>query len=166
VITSQGVHHKFIFRKFKFVLLQSLFIYYKVVCICLLFLLFITWYEIIGDYNISHTRIPLIVVPKINHLFYDIYFSQNCFEQKNLLAKGFGRLTRDIVTEICFKNVYCQTYIIVCIILNTCQALELLTPPVQQNRDARIKAHIRRGTAFCKLEAYVEGMYCFICIAY
>ena len=37
------------------------------------------------------------------------------------------------------------------------QALELLTPPVPQNAASRVKAHIRRGTAYAKLELYVEG---------
>ncbi|MBN3270966.1 DAAF4 factor, partial [Polyodon spathula] len=38
------------------------------------------------------------------------------------------------------------------------KALDLLTPPVADNADARAKAHIRRGTAFCELELYAEGM--------
>ncbi|GAB1294426.1 Dynein axonemal assembly factor 4 [Apodemus speciosus] len=38
------------------------------------------------------------------------------------------------------------------------KALELLTPPVADNANARIKAHVRRGTAFCQLELYVEGL--------
>jgi len=38
------------------------------------------------------------------------------------------------------------------------KALELMTPAVPQNKDGRIKAHIRRGTAFCRLEMYVEGL--------
>uniref|UniRef100_A0A8C5P1W6 Dynein axonemal assembly factor 4 n=1 Tax=Jaculus jaculus TaxID=51337 RepID=A0A8C5P1W6_JACJA len=38
------------------------------------------------------------------------------------------------------------------------KALELLTPPVADNANARIKAHVRRGTAFCRLELYVEGL--------
>ncbi|KAL2088840.1 hypothetical protein ACEWY4_015739 [Coilia grayii] len=38
------------------------------------------------------------------------------------------------------------------------QALELLTPPVADNANARLKAHVRRGTAFCELELYVEGL--------
>ncbi|XP_034757696.2 dynein assembly factor 4, axonemal [Acipenser ruthenus] len=38
------------------------------------------------------------------------------------------------------------------------KALDLLTPPVADNADARAKAHIRRGTAFCELELYVEGL--------
>ncbi|XP_053356926.1 dynein assembly factor 4, axonemal [Clarias gariepinus] len=38
------------------------------------------------------------------------------------------------------------------------QALELLTPAVSANAAARIKAHVRRGTAFCQLELYVEGL--------
>ncbi|XP_045438250.1 dynein axonemal assembly factor 4 isoform X2 [Pipistrellus kuhlii] len=36
------------------------------------------------------------------------------------------------------------------------KALELLTPPVPDNANARMKAHVRRGTAFCQLELYVE----------
>ncbi|MCI4378923.1 hypothetical protein PGIGA_G00221880 [Pangasianodon gigas] len=38
------------------------------------------------------------------------------------------------------------------------QALELLTPAVSDNAAARMKAHVRRGTAFCQLELYVEGL--------
>ncbi|XP_038606346.1 dynein assembly factor 4, axonemal isoform X1 [Tachyglossus aculeatus] len=38
------------------------------------------------------------------------------------------------------------------------KALELLTPPVADNARARAKAHVRRGTAFCQLELYVEGL--------
>ncbi|KAF6351134.1 dynein axonemal assembly factor 4 [Rhinolophus ferrumequinum] len=38
------------------------------------------------------------------------------------------------------------------------KALELLTPPVAVNANARMKAHVRRGTAFCQLELYVEGL--------
>ncbi|XP_003784420.1 dynein assembly factor 4, axonemal isoform X1 [Otolemur garnettii] len=38
------------------------------------------------------------------------------------------------------------------------KALELLTPPVSDNANARMKAHVRRGTAFCQLELYVEGL--------
>ncbi|KAJ7407978.1 Dyslexia susceptibility 1 candidate protein 1 protein like protein [Pitangus sulphuratus] len=38
------------------------------------------------------------------------------------------------------------------------KALELLTPPVPDNEDARMKAYVRRGTAFCQLELYTEGL--------
>nr|XP_006812430.1 PREDICTED: LOW QUALITY PROTEIN: dyslexia susceptibility 1 candidate gene 1 protein homolog [Saccoglossus kowalevskii] len=38
------------------------------------------------------------------------------------------------------------------------KAIELLTPPVEANANSRLKAHIRRGTAFCRLELYVEGL--------
>ncbi|XP_075061314.1 dynein axonemal assembly factor 4 isoform X2 [Mixophyes fleayi] len=38
------------------------------------------------------------------------------------------------------------------------KALELLTPPVPDNAAARLKAFVRRGTAFCELELYVEGL--------
>uniref|UniRef100_A0A2K6QPA8 Dynein axonemal assembly factor 4 n=2 Tax=Rhinopithecus roxellana TaxID=61622 RepID=A0A2K6QPA8_RHIRO len=38
------------------------------------------------------------------------------------------------------------------------KALELLMPPVIDNANARMKAHVRRGTAFCQLELYVEGL--------
>ncbi|XP_019520828.1 PREDICTED: dyslexia susceptibility 1 candidate gene 1 protein isoform X3 [Hipposideros armiger] len=38
------------------------------------------------------------------------------------------------------------------------KALELLTPPVAANANTRMKAHVRRGTAFCQLELYVEGL--------
>ncbi|XP_070542821.1 dynein axonemal assembly factor 4-like [Ptychodera flava] len=37
-------------------------------------------------------------------------------------------------------------------------ALELLEPPVEANANSRLKAHIRRGTAFCNFELYVEGL--------
>ncbi|XP_027322608.1 dynein axonemal assembly factor 4 isoform X3 [Anas platyrhynchos] len=36
------------------------------------------------------------------------------------------------------------------------KALELLTPPVPDNENARVKAYVRRGTAFCQLELYAE----------
>ncbi|XP_053222137.1 dynein axonemal assembly factor 4 isoform X2 [Podarcis raffonei] len=38
------------------------------------------------------------------------------------------------------------------------KALELLTPPVPDNANARVKAHVRRGAAFCGLELYAEGL--------
>ncbi|VCX40054.1 unnamed protein product [Gulo gulo] len=38
------------------------------------------------------------------------------------------------------------------------KALELLTPPVADNASGRMKAYIRRGTAFCQLELYIEGL--------
>uniref|UniRef100_G3T0V6 Dynein axonemal assembly factor 4 n=1 Tax=Loxodonta africana TaxID=9785 RepID=G3T0V6_LOXAF len=38
------------------------------------------------------------------------------------------------------------------------KALDLLTPPVADNANARMKAHVRRGAAFCQLELYVEGL--------
>ncbi|XP_062861079.1 dynein assembly factor 4, axonemal [Trichomycterus rosablanca] len=38
------------------------------------------------------------------------------------------------------------------------KALELLTPAVSANAAARMKAHVRRGTAFCQLELCVEGL--------
>ncbi|XP_054244141.1 dynein axonemal assembly factor 4 [Indicator indicator] len=38
------------------------------------------------------------------------------------------------------------------------KALELLTPPVSDNKSARVKAYVRRGTAFCQLELYTEGL--------
>ncbi|NXI69757.1 DAAF4 factor, partial [Anseranas semipalmata] len=38
------------------------------------------------------------------------------------------------------------------------KALELLKPPVPDNENARIKAYVRRGTAFCQLELYAEGL--------
>ncbi|KAM3926506.1 dynein axonemal assembly factor 4 [Leptodactylus fuscus] len=38
------------------------------------------------------------------------------------------------------------------------KALDLLTPPVPDNAAARLKAYVRRGTAFCELELYVEGL--------
>jgi dyslexia susceptibility 1 candidate gene 1 protein len=33
-----------------------------------------------------------------------------------------------------------------------------LTPPVADNATSRLKAHIRRGTAFCELELFAEGL--------
>ncbi len=36
--------------------------------------------------------------------------------------------------------------------------MELLTPPVESNLQNRIKSHVRRGTAFCELELYAEGL--------
>ncbi|VDM31129.1 unnamed protein product [Hydatigera taeniaeformis] len=36
-------------------------------------------------------------------------------------------------------------------------ALDLLKPAVQQNLNSRIKAHIRRGVAFCNLQMFKEG---------
>ncbi|XP_023216851.1 dynein assembly factor 4, axonemal-like [Centruroides sculpturatus] len=41
---------------------------------------------------------------------------------------------------------------------DTSRALELLTPAVQENSSTRLKCHIRRGTAFCKMEMYAEGL--------
>ncbi|NXD81725.1 DAAF4 factor, partial [Halcyon senegalensis] len=38
------------------------------------------------------------------------------------------------------------------------KALELLIPPVPDNESARVKAYVRRGTAFCQLELYTEGV--------
>ncbi|XP_066492406.1 dynein axonemal assembly factor 4 isoform X2 [Tiliqua scincoides] len=38
------------------------------------------------------------------------------------------------------------------------KALDLLIPPVPDNAKARVKAHVRRGTAFCELELYAEGL--------
>ena len=38
------------------------------------------------------------------------------------------------------------------------KALDLLNPPVSQNLKSRVKAHLRRGAAFCNLEMYTEGM--------
>ncbi|KFO21397.1 dynein assembly factor 4, axonemal [Fukomys damarensis] len=38
------------------------------------------------------------------------------------------------------------------------KALALLTPPVADNAAARMKAHVRRGAAFCQLELYAEGL--------
>ena len=36
--------------------------------------------------------------------------------------------------------------------------MDLLVPPVPDNAASRLKAHIRRGTAFCDLELYYEGL--------
>ena len=36
--------------------------------------------------------------------------------------------------------------------------MELLTPPVAENASSRLKAHVRRGTAFCEMELYAEGL--------
>ncbi|XP_022097392.1 dynein assembly factor 4, axonemal-like [Acanthaster planci] len=38
------------------------------------------------------------------------------------------------------------------------KALDLLTPPVEANAKSRLRAHVKRGTAFCELELYVEGL--------
>lgn len=38
------------------------------------------------------------------------------------------------------------------------QALDLLTPPVAANAAARARAHVRRGSAFCQLQLYAEGL--------
>ncbi|KAM9854717.1 dynein axonemal assembly factor 4 [Aulostomus maculatus] len=38
------------------------------------------------------------------------------------------------------------------------EALDLLTPPVSANAAARARAHVRRGTAFCQLQLYTEGL--------
>ncbi|XP_028287121.1 dynein axonemal assembly factor 4 [Parambassis ranga] len=38
------------------------------------------------------------------------------------------------------------------------QALELLTPAVTANAAARVRASIRRGSAFCQLQLYAEGL--------
>lgn len=38
------------------------------------------------------------------------------------------------------------------------KTLELLTPPVAQNLESRLKAHVRRGTAYCHLEFYVDAL--------
>ena len=41
------------------------------------------------------------------------------------------------------------------------QALDLLTPPVEDNRKSRVKVLVRRGTALAKLEMLPEGkLYC------
>uniref|UniRef100_G3PM27 Uncharacterized protein n=1 Tax=Gasterosteus aculeatus aculeatus TaxID=481459 RepID=G3PM27_GASAC len=38
------------------------------------------------------------------------------------------------------------------------QALDLLIPPVCANAAARTRAHVRRGSAFCQLQLYAEGL--------
>ncbi|KAI3371807.1 hypothetical protein L3Q82_024373 [Scortum barcoo] len=38
------------------------------------------------------------------------------------------------------------------------QALDLLTPPVAANAGARARASVRRGSAFCQLQLYAEGL--------
>ncbi|CAB1460310.1 unnamed protein product [Pleuronectes platessa] len=38
------------------------------------------------------------------------------------------------------------------------KALDLLTPPVAANAAARTRAHVRRGSAFCQLQLYAEGL--------
>ncbi|NXW53472.1 DAAF4 factor, partial [Eurystomus gularis] len=43
-------------------------------------------------------------------------------------------------------------------IKDSSKALELLMPPVPDNENARVKAYVRRGTAFCQLELYTEGL--------
>ncbi|XP_026032815.1 dynein axonemal assembly factor 4 isoform X2 [Astatotilapia calliptera] len=42
------------------------------------------------------------------------------------------------------------------------QALDLLTPPVPANAAARVRAFVRRGSAFCELQAYPEGLQDFL----
>uniref|UniRef100_A0AAV2L3X3 Dynein assembly factor 4, axonemal n=1 Tax=Knipowitschia caucasica TaxID=637954 RepID=A0AAV2L3X3_KNICA len=43
-------------------------------------------------------------------------------------------------------------------IKDSSEALELLTPAVPANAAARARAHVRRGTAFCQLQLYTEGL--------
>ncbi|XP_074534052.1 dynein axonemal assembly factor 4 [Halichoeres trimaculatus] len=43
-------------------------------------------------------------------------------------------------------------------IKDSSKALDLLTPPVAANAAARARAHVRRGSAFCQLELYAEGL--------
>lgn len=50
-----------------------------------------------------------------------------------------------------------ESYVFPLLLFLLCKALELLTPPVPDNANARMKAYVRRGTAFCQLELYVEG---------
>jgi len=38
------------------------------------------------------------------------------------------------------------------------KALDLLNPPVEQNAKLRLKSHVRRASAFCNLELYVEAL--------
>ncbi|XP_068579620.1 dynein axonemal assembly factor 4 [Cebidichthys violaceus] len=38
------------------------------------------------------------------------------------------------------------------------KALDLLTPPVAANAAARARANVRRGSAFCQLQLYAEGL--------
>lgn len=43
------------------------------------------------------------------------------------------------------------------------KALDLLVPPVETNRKERVKAHVRRGTAFFELELYAEALQDYEC---
>lgn len=43
------------------------------------------------------------------------------------------------------------------------KAIDLLHPPVPQNAASRVKALVRKGTAFCQLELYVEGLQDYEC---
>ncbi|XP_063435199.1 dynein axonemal assembly factor 4-like [Mytilus trossulus] len=43
------------------------------------------------------------------------------------------------------------------------KAIDLLHPPVPQNAASRLKAMVRKGTAFCQLELYVEGLQDYEC---
>lgn len=43
------------------------------------------------------------------------------------------------------------------------KAIDLLHPPVPQNASSRVKALVRKGTAFCELEMYVEGLQDYEC---
>ena len=38
------------------------------------------------------------------------------------------------------------------------QALDILTPKVEDNAKQRLRAHIRRGTSFCEMQCFVEGL--------
>uniref|UniRef100_G3PM32 Dynein axonemal assembly factor 4 n=1 Tax=Gasterosteus aculeatus aculeatus TaxID=481459 RepID=G3PM32_GASAC len=44
-------------------------------------------------------------------------------------------------------------------IADSSQALDLLIPPVCANAAARTRAHVRRGSAFCQLQLYAEGLH-------
>lgn len=68
-----------------------------------------------------------------------------CFLLLNSIGKGDCCIEHDITMFLHTHNL-------------SLQALDLLTPPVAGNAGARTRAHVRRGTAFCELELYTEGL--------
>ncbi|XP_053742708.1 dynein assembly factor 4, axonemal [Synchiropus splendidus] len=44
------------------------------------------------------------------------------------------------------------------VVESSSRALDLLTPEVRDNAAARARAHVRRGSAFCQLELFAEGL--------
>lgn len=57
------------------------------------------------------------------------------------------------------KSLICSwSNLIYVLCLTLLQALDLLTPPVAANADARVRASVQRGSAFCELQLYAEGL--------